>query len=69
MLGFELLTPNQQGALVDDLRAAQHQLIGACVAAALDEDLIEEVCPNTADEFLNPQTVSFRLRQRGHAAD
>lgn len=61
LAGFEALPISEQMQLIDDLRSAQNELIGACFRAAFEEGRVMPVIPDTVSELLNPQSIAFRI--------
>ena len=59
--GLEELPAQTLTRLADDLWRAQTLLIGAAYRAAIESGRVEQVCPDTAAELLEPQRLAFRI--------
>lgn len=59
--GVEQMPVSQLIALVEAVTEAQHELISAALNAALASGRVVEVCPDTPDQLLDPDTITLRL--------
>jgi len=61
VVGFRSLPISEQARLIDNLRSAQNALVGAAFAASFESGRVTPVCPDTAEELLNPQSILFQI--------
>lgn len=63
LVGFQELPADRQAELIDNVCRAQEEAAGAALLAALESDRVQEVCPDTPAELLDPSVIRFRVAE------